>query len=564
MLTIPSPCPTRLVPFILPLVLFLGSALLGLLVAYDRQSAWARFWWVIAGLVLGIAVLLAPDEVPLSRRRKLSPLRLVFGVLPTAIVAYFLLTNDWSQRVGKVPYLDSAMLWFMQWQPQQPGRTLDANAFGGVLAAFLPLQVAAWRGEPRSTIRRLAVAPLVGVSAAGLLLSASRGAWLALALVSIVWGAWRLLRRLQPMRRPVLTQIGQHYMLVSCLVVLLAVGSASIASPVAGQILSGALSLRPDRLDVWRNSLDLARDYPLTGLGLSGFEMAYSSYVLLVHVPYYYHAHSLLLDIQLQQGILGLLAFVWLVATSVWPGRRDSAWGPAALAATGVVLLHGLADDAFYGYGGTATVLLFVPLALAFRSRAEGDTCRRGRDAMGPVTTRLQSAAVPVLVLILPIALLAPAARSALEANLGAHLQTRAELPLAGRPGWELQDKVRRGLETDLGPAVSRYRAALAIDPANATANRRLGQIELSLGQYEAAHAHLLAAYAADSGQRATRQLLGESYALRGQTDDAAELWQSIDYGQGQLETRRVWYRAFLGDERRAVLIDEAIRRLGR
>ena len=46
---------------------------------------------------------------------------------------------------------------------------------------------------------------------------------------------------------------------------------------------------------------------------------------------------------------------------------------------------------------------------------------------------------------------------------------------------------------------------------------------------------HLEAAYDAAPGQRATRQLLGESYALAGDAAGAAALWRTVDLGQGQL-----------------------------
>jgi len=109
-------------------------------------------------------------------------------------------------------------------------------------------------------------------------------------------------------------------------------------------------------------------------------------------------------------------------------------------------------------------------------------------------------------------------------------------------PQWPVQDAVRRSPDVNLAPAIAHYRAALALDPANVTANRRLGQIELSLGQYQAARRHLEAAYAAAPSQRATRQLLGESYALAGEIERAAALWQTIDVSQGQLRLRQRWY----------------------
>ena len=46
--------------------------------------------------------------------------------------------------------------------------------------------------------------------------------------------------------------------------------------------------------------------------------MVYSSYVLLLHVLYLSHAHNLFLQTAIEQGIPGLLAFIWLT----WVGLR--------------------------------------------------------------------------------------------------------------------------------------------------------------------------------------------------------------------------------------------------
>jgi predicted Zn-dependent protease len=161
---------------------------------------------------------------------------------------------------------------------------------------------------------------------------------------------------------------------------------------------------------------------------------------------------------------------------------------------------------------------------------------------------------------------LLPQTRAAFQANLGAVTQTRAELGVYEWPKWPLQDALRRQTPSlpppiDLAPAVARYRAALALDPNNVTANRRLGQIELSQGDTAAARDHLEAAYRAAPDQRATRQLLGESYAIAGDTARAAALWRTVDLGQGQLPLREWWYGA-IGETANRLRITQAIQRL--
>jgi predicted Zn-dependent protease len=111
----------------------------------------------------------------------------------------------------------------------------------------------------------------------------------------------------------------------------------------------------------------------------------------------------------------------------------------------------------------------------------------------------------------------------------------------------------------DLAPAEGRFGAALALDPDNVTANRRLGQIELSRGQYEAARTHMAAAYASAAWQRPTRLLLGESYAAAGAVTEAARLWSGLE-GTDVALAERAWWYGQLGDVQRQAWVDEAAR----
>ena len=324
------------------------------------------------------------------------------------------------------------------------------------------------------------------------------------------------------------------------------------------------------RAGLFRNSLALAWDTALTGLGLGGFQMAFSTYVLLLHVGHTFHSHNLFLNVWLEQGLLGLAALVWLLAAAVVAWRRvrrlgdarGKAWACAALAAIAVMVLHGLVDDAFYGSRGV--LLMFVPFALLTRAQADAVWAAYEPPTLTQVLlSRKGIIAAGVLAAVLLIGLTAPV-RSQVQASLGALAQTRAELSVYEWPTWPIQDALRRGpgpglgAEIDLDPAIVHYETALRIDPNNATANRRLGQIVLARGDYPTAETLLTAAYRNGYTNRAARQLYGESLALQGQPEAAASVWGSVDLSQGQIDGRLWWYES-IGEMEKAAALAAAL-----
>jgi tetratricopeptide (TPR) repeat protein len=264
-----------------------------------------------------------------------------------------------------------------------------------------------------------------------------------------------------------------------------------------------------------------------------------------------------LLAIAIDQGLLGLLALVWMwvmFAALAWRyiGRpkqesnqktdRASLVRIAALSML-IVVLHGTVDTALYGRG---VLFLFVPLAFAVPTVFQEEHQIQWHRALS------------LIVLGIPIclALLWPQkSLSLVHSSLGSVYQSQAELSLYSWPEWPLQDEVRR--QVDMSRSVSEFEKALALDPQNATANRRLGMIELSLGEYRDALVHLRAAYAAEPHVTTTRQLLGEALIVNGRVEEGKALWADVNREQGQLDARIFWYE-HIGDDERAAWIEQA------
>lgn len=563
--------PLRLTGFEVPLALFLLTAGASVWAAYAQAAAWAKFWQIVGGVLLfyGFAGIGGEEGIgdrgSGSGKSGLEVGAWALAGFGAAVAVYFLSTHDWDRFDVKIAALERVGRALQRVLPALPGHKLHPNVAGGLLAMAAPFAgalvvqgVRRWRAGTSGQAgewRRIRLegafsAFLLALILFGLLLTVSRGAWLGLGAAAVAAGLWFLLG---------LVGLGAGRRRWALLALAPALGIALLLGAVLRPEATLALLDRLPggaglgRLTLYRDGLTLAGDYPFVGAGLDGFMMLYSTYQLLVHVGFSVHAHNLLLDVAIEQGMAaaGVLGMMWVGMGIGWKwevGSRkeegsDGLWVGAALLALTTVAVHGLVDDAFYG--SRAVILLFVPLAFAVPALRRAGWARRLN--LGIAGLALAVAALAALV---------PALRADALANLGAVEQGRAELSVYEWPEWRLQDEVRR--QVDLEPALARYEQALALAPDNFSANRRMGQIALSLGRYEDALAYLERAYAAAPWDNATRQLYGEALIANGQVEAGAALWATVNNGQNQLGARLFWYE-HIGDEARRQAVQRAI-----
>lgn len=533
---------------------FILTALIGVWAAYDRQVAWPRFWLIAAGVAMAVSIAWAG-------RRWGEPawggIGLGCGLLAGAVGLYFLLANDWQTgATTKFDFVQRLGLWVQTHRPAVSlPEDLNGNVAGGALALLLPLGTAgtvwAWR---RCKALALAGGGALTLALAALFLTASRGAWAGLAGGILV--AWAIRWRK-----------AHGWLLAALVVVPVGLFVAAVALPGFDRWLGnfGGGGSAVGRAQLWRDGLALLGDYPFTGGGLGMTTMVYSTYGLLLHVGFTTHFHNLFLQIAFEQGLPGLAAFIAMLVIGVWQAMQgvSSADGPgriyplAAVAALTALVIHGTADAGLYA--SRLAPVLFLPLGFAL--------------GIGPVEARpsrtteiagLVAASVALSLLLLP------ASRAVFRSNLGAVAQTRAELVIYTWPKIPIQDALRRSPTVDLAPAIAYYGAALADAPWLASANRRLGQIELSRGDYAAAREHLLAAYHSAPDQQANRFLLGESYAIAGQVEEAAALWRTVgarawwdeDWIGWQAFRLRQWWYESIGEPEKSRRIGVVIEQL--
>jgi O-antigen ligase len=274
------------------------------------------------------------------------------------------------------------------------------NELGGFAAAMLVLSLALLlAGRDRHPAARLVVALATAGSAAALALSLSRGAW-----IGAVLGIGVLL--------VLLPVPGRRRLLVTLAAVVLAGATAPLVAPdqpavsvVAdrmGALATGERNPYDERPEIWREAVRQLDGSPALGVGPGGYpERAAERPTLREAAPL--HAHSLVLTVGAELGLLGLAGLLGVVAAGVatvlrsrrTAGRRhgDGAGEEilaGAAAALTALLGQGLVD---YPLGnpvlGTLLWLLVGMLAAAATRVAAAASGQTVFEVRRPVNTGL-------------------------------------------------------------------------------------------------------------------------------------------------------------------------------
>jgi tetratricopeptide (TPR) repeat protein len=536
-------------PFDWPILLLLLGTLIGWLVAYNRDLGLLKLHAMVGAAA--IFYLLANTGQLAGGRAGAA-----FVVLAAASALIFPTQHDYHAVPADFEWLTRIGLRTEGIIPSLPVAAANPNVVAGILAMACPFGFAWLRRELTSASggrRWRAIIPILALAALlfGLMMTSSRQAWIALAGTAGLWAIARAGRR-----------VAGRWGEIAAGALAVAVGLGVYLTIVARPALGAALPLADaaiGRAAIYRDAFYLGADTLFTGAGLGNYELVYSTYSLLLHVGFLAHAHQWFLQTWLEGGLLGLVGLVSIIMTAVWLVVRDAMteherpwFRPAAKWAVVVAAIQGLFD--FPLADPRAVLISLVPIGLLLAGRSQRQSSLGAPHCTGHRSHRR--------LVVLALALVAAAViwrRPLLAfayANAGAIEQDRIELQDYDWPRWSIQDEIRR--TANLDRAIAAYGRALDFDPGNATANRRLGMIELARQDYERALVHLERAYAATPGDVATRQLLGEAYIVNGRLEEGAALWSTLDRHQGQL-TIRAWWYSNLADAQRQKWIEEIV-----
>src|SRR3989442_1193970 len=113
---------------------------------------------------------------------------------------------------------------------------------------------------------------------------------------------------------------------------------------------------RAGRLELWSATLQMLRGHLLLGAGLSGFAERIGPFWNATHPERFIDPHNIVLNFWVETGVLGLVAFAWILATAfavTWRGwhRAPTEWHPIELGillALVALVVHGLVDVPYF------------------------------------------------------------------------------------------------------------------------------------------------------------------------------------------------------------------------
>ncbi len=286
---------------------------LGLLLLWSPIALWSssypeRSWDALGYLILGITLYFALVNWSLMQRYPW----LIVGALGLIGLA---LTATGPALLANLP--DKIFTFSNDIRQSKPinlfgmGETMNSNVLAGALLLPIPIFAALalrwdWGGESTRRWLPIGLGLIALMMLATLILTQSRGAYLAVVLGLLVVV---LLRWPQAWLALVIPAL-------AVAVVLAWNGVVLFDQPLGS---TGSITSLSGRVEVWQRAFYALRDFPLTGIGIGTFDLVIPKlypYAKIngTTIP---HAHNLFLQIGVDLGLPGLLAYGWLLVSAM-------------------------------------------------------------------------------------------------------------------------------------------------------------------------------------------------------------------------------------------------------
>ena len=362
-------------PFNLILLLLCLMILVGIAVTADPALTLPKATGLILGLSVWRFLVLGVND-----RTQLGWATAGYIAAGSAFVLVGVLSADWLlKETARVPFVQS-LLPGERYGPVLAigGFSIHPNQLAGTITLLLPLLVALLVDSPYKQLAngRLIRAGLLLTAVAlglALLLTQSRGGWFGVAGgLGVLLLLWSLLLAPTPARRWL--RLGLGLAVLGAVVLLLVTGPQALTElwlAPPRETAVGSLDTLTFRRELWPWAATAIADFPLTGTGLGSFRtVAVRLYPSPIPPDFDLgHAHNVFLQVALDIGVPGLIAYLALLMVSFAAGwqvakrdRRLRGLSLGLLASLAAFHLFGLADA--IALGAKPAVLLWGIIGL--------------------------------------------------------------------------------------------------------------------------------------------------------------------------------------------------------
>jgi O-antigen ligase len=270
----------------LPILLYLGANALGVIFSQDPINSlnYSRSLWIILTFFIVFNYLKDIRTI----RRLLTLLLVVFSIMG----AY----GNFQHYLG----VDLESTWKLLGNyPRATGLFGLSLTYGGQLLIIFPIAVSLAFSE-RNWKRKFWYVISSILLFSGILWCWQRSVWLGAVGALVILGAMK----------------GKRFLFLIVLTLTVVVGLLLLSSPsFVKRVKSiGDISEANKRIVIWRSTIRMVRDYPIVGVGPGGYSRTQEEYRLTEREKEESrcHAHNNLLQEMADNGIIGLLSYLWL------------------------------------------------------------------------------------------------------------------------------------------------------------------------------------------------------------------------------------------------------------
>ncbi len=282
----------RSLPFDVPVTIFV---LIGAMSVFLSPARSFSLFYNYCGLVgiYGLTYILVGQNI-----RNYSQVKSFFAALGSSAILVVL----W----GYFQYIFGIDTADMKWVdgdafPELKKRVFSTLENPNVLAGYLDVFICLFLGllsKVEGKFEKIILIGLIVGFSACLAMTYSRGAFLSLAIIFVIYGILRDKRIL---------------LLFIIITGATVYGDATFTDRILSVFTSSTDSSEGLRIGIWVSTISMIADHPFAGIGWGAYKFIYPQYNYYLEDPnvLIYHAHNLFLNVAAEVGIVGALAFFW-------------------------------------------------------------------------------------------------------------------------------------------------------------------------------------------------------------------------------------------------------------